>query len=339
MTLAALIRKRETGKPANANPAKVANDERAKGEPLAGLAVLALANPPEAKTANPIPKIGADDAVTASYWWRIHYPHHAPVEVACSPPATYAEILVWQPDASAAEPFEPIPRQPTAPLTAHDEATVRAWLAHIGETDFEIIAVVLNQCRTDADARDYFISQAADVPRPAAFNDDRRLCGQCANLTGRGVCLAARRGEILASRNYEPIRTLPRRCEGYAPGAMIQTDGRGANAGWDWLRKGSENERNAGERLCAIAGNRFPHYPQIGYWIIARRSPRIKPFCTNMTLRVGMMVAISRLYSFPFSKSQPGADDLQAKIYRSFVNDKGRYHSQNAVRFKLHFPN
>ena len=49
MTLAALIRKRETGIPANDNPAKAANDGRARGEPLAGLAALALANPTEAK--------------------------------------------------------------------------------------------------------------------------------------------------------------------------------------------------------------------------------------------------------------------------------------------------
>ena len=50
MTLAALIRKRETGKPANDNPAKAANDGRARGEPLAGLSALALASPMEAKT-------------------------------------------------------------------------------------------------------------------------------------------------------------------------------------------------------------------------------------------------------------------------------------------------
>ena len=50
MTLAALIRKRETGKPANDNPAKAANDGRARGEPIAGSAALALANPTEAKT-------------------------------------------------------------------------------------------------------------------------------------------------------------------------------------------------------------------------------------------------------------------------------------------------
>lgn len=52
MTLAALIRKRETGKPANANPANVAKDGHQNGEPLAELAALALANPPEAQAAN-----------------------------------------------------------------------------------------------------------------------------------------------------------------------------------------------------------------------------------------------------------------------------------------------
>ena len=45
MTLSALIRKREAGKSANDNPAKVANDGRIREQPLAGLAALALANP------------------------------------------------------------------------------------------------------------------------------------------------------------------------------------------------------------------------------------------------------------------------------------------------------
>ena len=54
MTLAALIRKRGTGdpanhNPANDNPAKAANDGRTSGEPFAGLAALALANPAEEK--------------------------------------------------------------------------------------------------------------------------------------------------------------------------------------------------------------------------------------------------------------------------------------------------
>ena len=59
MTLAALIRKREAGKPANDNPAKDANDGRARGESLAGLAALALANPTAAKTES-LPDPGAD---------------------------------------------------------------------------------------------------------------------------------------------------------------------------------------------------------------------------------------------------------------------------------------
>ena len=53
MSLANLIRKRETGKLANANPAKAANDGMAKGEPLAGLAPLALANLPESANRSP----------------------------------------------------------------------------------------------------------------------------------------------------------------------------------------------------------------------------------------------------------------------------------------------
>ena len=45
MTLAALIRKRGPGKPANDNPAKAAIDGLARERPLAGLAALALAQP------------------------------------------------------------------------------------------------------------------------------------------------------------------------------------------------------------------------------------------------------------------------------------------------------
>lgn len=48
MTLAALIRKRESGKPANANPANPANDGQGNAGTLATLATLALANLPKA---------------------------------------------------------------------------------------------------------------------------------------------------------------------------------------------------------------------------------------------------------------------------------------------------
>lgn len=49
MSLANLIRKRETVAPANANPAKAANDDPGKTTTLARLATLALANAAEAK--------------------------------------------------------------------------------------------------------------------------------------------------------------------------------------------------------------------------------------------------------------------------------------------------
>ncbi len=58
----------------------------------------------------------------------------------------------------------------------------------------------------------------SETPKPETFPDDRRTCDLCANLAGRR-CLAAWRGEIVANRDYEPVRDIPRRCEGYAPGA------------------------------------------------------------------------------------------------------------------------
>lgn len=103
-------------------------------------------------------------------------------------------------------------------LTAEEETAIRGWLAHIEETDADIITEVLNQCRNNVEARAYFLRRADEVPRPLPDDDDRRHCAQCTNLAPSGLCLAARRGEIIASRTYHPVDHLPRRCEGYAPG-------------------------------------------------------------------------------------------------------------------------
>lgn len=59
---------------------------------------------------------------------------------------------------------------------------------------------------------------AVEWPEPDPFTDDRRTCNQCANLSGRR-CLAAWRGELVANGDYAPVRDIPRRCEGYVPGA------------------------------------------------------------------------------------------------------------------------
>jgi hypothetical protein len=159
MTLSALIRKRDTGNLATATPAISATQPKEEAATVARIATVAVANPKEEKTAPPA-KVGAVDAATASRWWRIHY-HDHDVEVCCCPEATHAGILGEFPDAVAAEPFTPTARQPSAPLTASEEAAIRAWLALIGETDPATIAAVIDHCQRDADARDYFAGRAA----------------------------------------------------------------------------------------------------------------------------------------------------------------------------------
>lgn len=214
MTLVSLIRKRERATLANANPAKAANYGWAPGGTLARLATLALANPTEENPA----KTGAGDTATAYRWWLIHYPDCDPVEVAYCPEVTHAEILERHPGAVATEPFTPSIRQPSAPLSAEEETAIRAWLALIEETDPATITEVIGHCQRDADVRDFVTGRAAaELPKLDPCPDNRRTCDQCANLIGRR-CQAARRGEIVANRDYEPSRDLPRRCEGYAPG-------------------------------------------------------------------------------------------------------------------------
>ncbi len=239
MTLSALIRKRDTGNLATAIPAISATQPKGEAATVARIATVAVANPKEEKTAPP-PQVGAGYTVAASRWWLIHYPDRDPVEVACCPEATHADILERHPDAVAAEPFTPTIRQPSASLTASEETAIRAWLALIEETDPATIAEVIGQCQRDADARDYFTGRAAaELPKPDPFPDDRRTCDQCANLIARR-CQAGPRGEIVASRNYEPIRDLPRRCEGYAPGAS-DPDRRHGRERWPGLiQKGGE---------------------------------------------------------------------------------------------------
>ena len=159
MTLSALIRKRDTGNLATAIPAIFATHPKGEAATVARIATVAVATPQEAKTA-PKAKVGAGDTATASRWWLIHYPDRDPVEVACCPEATHADILERHPDAVAAEPFTLTIRQPLAPLTAKEETAIRAWLALIGETDPATITEVIGQCQQDAEARDYFTGRA-----------------------------------------------------------------------------------------------------------------------------------------------------------------------------------
>jgi hypothetical protein len=108
-------------------------------------------------------KILPQDAVAAatnSVRWLLHYTDRDSLEVTFCSEVTHAEILERHPDAVAAEPFTPTTRQPSAPLTAGEEAAIRAWLALIEETDPATIADVLRSCEQDADVRSYFVRRA-----------------------------------------------------------------------------------------------------------------------------------------------------------------------------------
>lgn len=48
-------------------------------------------------------------------------------------------------------------------LATKEETAIRAWLAHIGETDPACIAEVIEQCQRDAEAREYFIGRATEL--------------------------------------------------------------------------------------------------------------------------------------------------------------------------------
>lgn len=104
-------------------------------------------------------------------------------------------------------------------MTAEQEAAVRAWIAHVGGRDPELIAAILDDCRTDADALAYYLKRSDEIPKPVSeCDDDRRLCTQCANLSPRGRCLAAQRGGIDRIPNFEPMPDKLQYCIAYAPG-------------------------------------------------------------------------------------------------------------------------
>ena len=248
MKLANLIRaKNQPVAVATAIPAISAIHGQEKGGTVARIATIAVASPISEKTA-PLPKIGAGDTAPpakvspgdtapASRWWLIHYPDRDPVEVACCPEATHADILEQHPDAVAAEPFTPTIRQASAPLTAEEETAIRAWLALIDETNPATIAEVIDRCQRDTGARDYFTGRAAaELPKPEPFPDDRRTCSQCLNLRNR-VCSVAKpeRGAlVVANRGYQPEMAQRLRCAGYSPGAD-DSDRRSGRERWPML--------------------------------------------------------------------------------------------------------
>lgn len=66
--------------------------------------------------------------------------------------------------------------------------------------------------------------------------DDRIHCTDCSWLSMSGVCRAAgpKHKPVVANRGYQPVRDLPRRCEGFAPYANNPDQRRGLER-WPWL--------------------------------------------------------------------------------------------------------
>lgn len=63
-------------------------------------------------------------------------------------------------------------------LLAEEETAIRAWLAHIEETDPASIADVLAKCAANPDARAYCLEQAKQIPPPPE-PDYTATCGAC----------------------------------------------------------------------------------------------------------------------------------------------------------------
>lgn len=119
-------------------------------------------------------------------------------------------------------------------ITLEEEAAIYRWLEHIGEFDLVMIDEVMNKCRDSLDARAYVLREAQTILRLATDQDDRRHCAQCRNLAPSGLCLAAMRGEICASRNFQPIDDIPRRCFAYTPNSE-DVDKRSGRDRWPHL--------------------------------------------------------------------------------------------------------
>ncbi|MCZ6802992.1 MAG: hypothetical protein O7D86_03410 [Proteobacteria bacterium] len=71
--------------------------------------------------------------------------------------------------------------EPPPELSLDEETRIRAWLAHIDETDPAIITEVLNKCRDEPDARRYFLKRPEEVPETITDNA-RMTCAKCVHF-------------------------------------------------------------------------------------------------------------------------------------------------------------
>jgi hypothetical protein len=167
---------------------------------------------------NDLPEAANDPAPdTRHFRWLIHFPDCDPVEHTFLPELTHVEVMAWHPTAIAAE---PLPERTRQTATPEQETELLALVASAGAAYSFTHAEqqeALNLALWDIDAalqsyRALAVEQGIILDR-----DDRRFCTQCANLIGGKKCMAWQ--AVGARSGYEPVRDIPRRCEGYAPGS------------------------------------------------------------------------------------------------------------------------
>ncbi|MCU0809440.1 MAG: hypothetical protein MUE59_00095 [Thiobacillaceae bacterium] len=209
MSLLSILRKAREERLATATPAIAATQPKREAAAVATIATVAVANPKEVNIPNAV-----------NSWGRLlHFADRDPRKVHCNLDATRPAILDSYPDALAAG---PIPERTRRNPPEAEAVELRALVLATGKAEkwtADEIEWAMATALADPDGARICYRQIAlehGIIRP--LDDDRRTCNQCANLAGRR-CLAAWRGDIVASAMYEPIRDLPRRCEGYMPGS------------------------------------------------------------------------------------------------------------------------
>lgn len=158
------------------------------------------------ETTQHIPKL---DPNLPQWAWRLSYADEKTKEIYTLPEATQAEIMQLWSEIVAAEPFE---------LVTNSQPLPNDFFDVIDDPKIEI-----DPCAIDP-------------------IDNRRCCIHCTNLTQQGKCLAAFRGEILASRNFSPVRDQPHRCVGYKP-SPTDPDQRSVADRWPGLIKSDAEAR------------------------------------------------------------------------------------------------
>lgn len=170
----------------------------------------------EVNVGNNLPEAANDSSHDRHFRWLIHFPDRDPVEHTFLPELTHAEVMAWHPDAIAAE---PMPERYAVTATPEQETELRALVAAVGAAyafTHEEHAEALDLTLWDVGAALVSYRAMAEEQGITLDHDDRRRCDQCANLSPGGKCAAWQ--AVGARRGYEPVRDIPRRCEGYAPG-------------------------------------------------------------------------------------------------------------------------